>query len=249
MTDALDACLTCSRVLDEGWPVLYVGHDHDGAWQFLCGGSEHDDANVGRWIHSAHLLERDASLAQLGDLPVGQKAERTSADAQWVRSPLPCYDDAPVDADGYDADERKCIDDVARFGLHIMHIDPGEDDDGFSFSIGLFETFEHPDVIVFGQQDYWRGAMLNALADEIRAGRRFEEGPPYDGLIGGYSVVFRALRTEQSYENYLGWNVWYYHTALKRETRAPVLQLVWPDLNHIFPGSPGYDSYRQPLLD
>ena len=32
------ACITCSHILDENKPILYVSHDYDdGCWQFLCG--------------------------------------------------------------------------------------------------------------------------------------------------------------------------------------------------------------------
>lgn len=33
------ACFTCCHVLEENKPILYVSHDEDGYWQFLCGGN------------------------------------------------------------------------------------------------------------------------------------------------------------------------------------------------------------------
>ncbi len=42
------SCITCIHVLEHDKPVLYVTHDSDGDWQFLCGMDNHaeDDAKV-----------------------------------------------------------------------------------------------------------------------------------------------------------------------------------------------------------
>lgn len=41
------ACFNCRHVLEEHKPILYVSHDEDGYWQFLCGGShKEEDARV-----------------------------------------------------------------------------------------------------------------------------------------------------------------------------------------------------------
>lgn len=41
------ACFTCCHVLEENKPILYVSHDEDGYWQFLCGGNhKEEDARV-----------------------------------------------------------------------------------------------------------------------------------------------------------------------------------------------------------
>ena len=37
------ACFTCCHVLEENKPILYVSHDEDGYWQFLCGGNHKED--------------------------------------------------------------------------------------------------------------------------------------------------------------------------------------------------------------
>ncbi len=36
-------CFTCRHVLEENKPILYVSHDKDGYWQFLCGGSHKEE--------------------------------------------------------------------------------------------------------------------------------------------------------------------------------------------------------------
>ena len=77
------ACITCSHVMDEGAPVLFVTHDaDDGGWQFLCG-REHDieDAIV---IGMGHIIDMDPTLNGLHDMPEGYGASRESLGAQWA---------------------------------------------------------------------------------------------------------------------------------------------------------------------
>lgn len=84
----------CSRVMDEGFPVLFVARtvpaDDDTGWQFHCGGP-HDERGLEargeavQWVHLAHLLGRDASLNDAADLEIGWIAERSSLDATWTR--------------------------------------------------------------------------------------------------------------------------------------------------------------------
>ena len=41
------ACITCYHVLEGYKPILYVSHDEDGYWQFLCGENhKEEDARV-----------------------------------------------------------------------------------------------------------------------------------------------------------------------------------------------------------
>ncbi len=79
------AVLTTRHIL-AGLPVLLVSHDlDDGAWQFLT-----DELVVpadGRVVGLGQMIERDASLAELADLPAGWQARRERLGAAWVRRP------------------------------------------------------------------------------------------------------------------------------------------------------------------
>jgi len=80
---------TCAHVLEGGLPILRVSHDEDdGAWQFLCGGL-HPDAAEGRIVCLGCMVERDSSLQEVADLPLGWGADRGSVDARWERSANP----------------------------------------------------------------------------------------------------------------------------------------------------------------
>ena len=73
------ACFTCCHVLDDHRPILYVSHDEDGCWQFLCGESHTlEDARV---VSLADILQIDGSVADLADLDRGEYAEAVDTDS------------------------------------------------------------------------------------------------------------------------------------------------------------------------
>ncbi|HVX91564.1 MAG TPA: hypothetical protein VHC20_08230 [Candidatus Paceibacterota bacterium] len=78
------AAITTRQVLDDSHPILLVTHDEDdGGWQVLCGSTS--EVSDGRVVCLGCLFERDRSIGQLADLPVGWRAWRDSADSDWKR--------------------------------------------------------------------------------------------------------------------------------------------------------------------
>lgn len=64
--------------------VTYVSHDiEDGAWQFLGDGMAGGQLPLVSCFH--HPIDRDRSLEELADLPLGWWAERTAPGQPWVR--------------------------------------------------------------------------------------------------------------------------------------------------------------------
>jgi hypothetical protein len=81
--------LRYARAHGQGKPILEVSHDEDdGGWQFLCGSPdlEEDDARV---VSLQSIVQRDATIAELADLPLGHVARRKKVDGAWTRGPRP----------------------------------------------------------------------------------------------------------------------------------------------------------------
>lgn len=80
--DPKTAVFTCCHVLECGCPILYVKHDADGDWQFLCGG-EHkiEDARV---VALEEMIGIDSDLSTLPALNPGESAVRDSKDGVWI---------------------------------------------------------------------------------------------------------------------------------------------------------------------
>ena len=72
---------TCCHVLSGERPVLYVSHDEDGCWQFLCGGEHNTEDGRIISLYQAYLL--DNSVKESADMQCGCYAERVSPGSKW----------------------------------------------------------------------------------------------------------------------------------------------------------------------
>lgn len=78
------AAITTRQVIEENAEILVVVHyDDDHSWAFLCGTTDRDDD--GRIIGMGTALRRDATLAQIADLPPGWIASRNYSGGVWNR--------------------------------------------------------------------------------------------------------------------------------------------------------------------
>lgn len=76
------ATFVCRHILSGEKPILFVSHDEDGYWQFLCGGSHtEDDAKIVSLMAAYRL---DESVGELASMDYGQRAERIDVDSPWV---------------------------------------------------------------------------------------------------------------------------------------------------------------------
>jgi hypothetical protein len=94
------ACLTQRQIVNNGRPILLVAHDaDDGCWQFLDG-SENLKIADGMLVTLADMVQRDPSLADVADLPLGWMAWREEAGAEWQRMPNEQDDEEDAEAGG-----------------------------------------------------------------------------------------------------------------------------------------------------
>ena len=138
------------------------------------------------------------------------------------------------------------ISDVEEYGWHVALIPADDEGPGFAFSIGLFKTYRHPEVILFGLGIEAMHGIINNIGEEVRQGRRFTEGEATSGIIKDFDVVFCEVHHDH-YQEYLGTASWYY-----KNTDYPALQCVWPDRQGRFPWDVNFPaSLRaiQPVMD
>jgi hypothetical protein len=226
------AVFTLKRVIRGESPILLVSHDEDdGGWQFLDGAEAAvEDAAI---VSLREMTRIDPSLLGLADLPVGWSARRSSPAAPWRR------------IDPEEVRDRKLLSDVEEFGWHVALIPEDDEGPAFAFTVGLYRTFGHPEVIVFGLGIQAMHGIVNVIGEEVRQGRRFSQGEAASGIIEGFDVRFRVVSAEH-YAEYLGTASWYY-----KGTDYPSLQCVWPDRLGNFPWDSDFPESlraRQPLL-
>lgn len=114
----------------------------------------------------------------------------------------------------------------------------------FSYTVGLFATFGHPEVVLSGLNHDLAHAILNDIGEDVASGIQRQVEVLYDDVFGGAPCLFKSVSPEH-YEAYFGRAL-----VLYQETDFPVLQCVWPDAQMRFPGQVGYaySAANQELL-
>lgn len=128
--------------------------------------------------------------------------------------------------------EQKVLDDIGDHGLHVVTVPADQARPGFSFSIGLWENFQQPEVIVFGLPGEVAHELIDLVADEADAGQHFLDGTRHAGLLQDYPVRFVEV-PKAHYAGHLGMAQWAYEGD-----DFPAVQLVWPDKQGRWPWDP-----------
>jgi hypothetical protein len=147
-----------------------------------------------------------------------------------------------------DEHDQKLLSDVKQYGWHVPHIFADENGPGFSFSVGLYLKFGHPEILVMGLEQPVAHKFINLIGGYVSTGRVFRQGERTDDLAQGSPSSFIPIAIEH-YQQYLGYGIWFYR-SLKQP--FPALQLVWPDEQGRFPWENDYDKRffkLQKLLD
>jgi uncharacterized protein DUF4262 len=137
---------------------------------------------------------------------------------------------------------------VQADGFFIMGVfDPRGDKPAWAYTIGLHHT--NPalaDVIVIGLSVSQLEQILRVAADNLLRGVIFEAGRVYTDLTEGDYPCFFGAVDPSSYDAYVGQGINYYAGQ-----PFPLLQLVWPDSQKLFPWQSGFEEKfraQQPLL-
>lgn len=146
---------------------------------------------------------------------------------------------------GEDDSERKVLDDIENFGWHCVHIQAEADLVEYSFTIGLFQSFKHPELIIFGLPRQTAHQVLALVADAARAHAPIDLSSPTDALLKNYSCCFAEVPRAQ-YHEHMGYGRWYY-----MGNGFPLYQVIWPSRDGFYPWHPkATESFRvaQPVI-
>jgi hypothetical protein len=137
---------------------------------------------------------------------------------------------------------------VAAHGWAVQGVfaDPAAGEPTFSYTVGLYRTHKHPELVVFGVSPEVAKTILNRVAFRFaKEGEPIVPGVRYDEILEGFPVVF-VTAGQDGVDSHLYAYEWFY----KGQT-PPVLQMVWPDTDGRFPWEDGFDrrfDAAQPLL-
>jgi hypothetical protein len=122
----------------------------------------------------------------------------------------------------------------------------------FLYTVGLMQTYAHPEFIIFGLEPANAHALFSELVREIRAGRSYAEAGVDTVNLGGedHRFGFRRVHPTQ-HPLYLGFAMGFM-TNIGRIEELEAMQAFWPDSAGRFPFEAGCDltvCQLQPRLD
>lgn len=126
----------------------------------------------------------------------------------------------PTTSDSSSPNPQQVRDGIAQHGWICVHIMAEEGEAPYSFTVGLFRTFSHPELIVFGLSSEAAHAIFSRAVEHIQQGTDLAHDPSPD-LIEGIDCETRSVPVEL-YPRYVALCRQYYEGD-----RFPLLQIAW----------------------
>jgi hypothetical protein len=82
-----------------------------------------------------------------------------------------------------DEGERNVPGHIENHGWNVTNIREQDGQPGWAFTIGLFENFGHPEMVIFGLNLQIRHSILNWIGTNVKQGKRFTGGREYDWVL------------------------------------------------------------------
>lgn len=145
-----------------------------------------------------------------------------------------------------DEAEKKCLEDIEKYGCHVIHVLTEGTLPPFTYSVGIQKSFGSPEAIIIGLRRELAHFMVNEYCSRIRSGESFSTGQRVGGFLGGFDCEIREV-DRSHYEEYVGWNLWLYGGSGFR-----LNQLIYPGTTGLWPWDEGSsEGFRawQPVLD
>jgi hypothetical protein len=136
--------------------------------------------------------------------------------------------------------------DVEKYGWTVALFEKSTATPSFAYTIGLWKTFNHPEIVVFGLPINILYTILNDAGELVKGGKGLLLNVDNNDILINLPVQLRRVDAS-NIPDYFGFAQWF-----NEYEPFPALQLFWPDKAGKFPWEPTYDEkYRldQPLLD
>jgi hypothetical protein len=128
-----------------------------------------------------------------------------------------------------DDPERIVLSNIAEYGWHCVNVVEDDGHPPWSFTIGLYETWQHPEFIVIGRSRATSHEILKTLADDIELNDPPNLTNPDGHVLLGMKCQFLEVNPRY-YSDYVGFALWFY-----RKRHFPLYQIIWPDRDGLYP--------------
>jgi len=146
----------------------------------------------------------------------------------------------------FDEADDNIIEHVNTVGWSVAMIEATDYLPSFAYTIGLWKSYGHPELISFGLTVKTLHEILNLAGENIKNGAQYKVGTVYSEFFTNGNAQLLAV-DERNIRDYFGYAVWF-----NKGQEFPAMQLVWTDRDGKYPWEEGYGEefkYRQPLLD
>jgi hypothetical protein len=136
---------------------------------------------------------------------------------------------------------------VITDGCSILSFGSSPTSPEFTYSVGLYLNFLHPEVLLMGLHPSTAQEIIAKIRDEAAQGLMLtSDSVRHDLFSDGRPVRFRAVPQDR-YLDYLSRNCNLYFSLFLRDSTLhdfgfPVLQGIWPDKGGHFPDDPDCDA-------
>lgn len=149
-------------------------------------------------------------------------------------------------------EEHNCIDDnkliaqIKEIGWSVLGVEATQYLPSFAYTVGLWKTYKHPEIIAFGFSMKTLHAILNIGGELAKEGNALDTYTVYDCFFESGKAKFINV-DRRNLGDYFGYAIWY-----NEAKDFPAMQLVWTDRNNKYPWEEGFEEefvYKQPMLD
>ena len=122
---------------------------------------------------------------------------------------------------------------VQEHGWSVIAVAAEDELPGWAYTVGVGHTLGAPEVCMFGLRTRDMHTWLNAVGQQLRAGQPLRADEERLGVLDGFPVLVRPVHRSW-FEDLFGQALGFY-----RGTPPPMMQLIWPDRDGVFPWQPG----------
>jgi hypothetical protein len=141
--------------------------------------------------------------------------------------------------------QSKLIADIGNYGWHVIKVMGDEQGAGFGYSVGLYHSCQHPEILIVGLKHELIHSIINNIGEAVKSGEQYCSGQYYPGLIGGFDCYFVEVE-KCHYPEYVGQALQFYNGI-----PFPLLQCIYPTVKGIYPWQPEWPEEikgLQPVL-
>ena len=134
---------------------------------------------------------------------------------------------------------------VKEHGWYVALFEAEDSMPAFGYTIGLYKTFKHPEIIAFGLPVDVLAALLNLVGDMVKSGTAIQQELSYPNILTNMPVTFKRVHKDNM-PDYFGYGIDFYG-----DKPFHAFQLFWPDEQAAFPWEDSFDDnlrLYQPLL-